>query len=211
VRKIAFHFGAGGKELDMVLMISGITFVVSSCIVLGVWTLYMGESTQEIVRGRIEHLRATEIGAGITTDLKLVRDEMFSTIPLLHRFLEQIPWVRRAQAYMAQAGMKTKPAKILLICIVIAIAAYVIVGIFVPYYVAFPAAILVSLIPMAVVAFKRRSRLDMFEERFPDALDMLSRAVRAGNAFPSAMQVVAQECPEPVAGEFSIAFEEQNY
>ncbi len=209
--KIAFPFGAGGKELDMVWMISGLTFIVSSVIVLSLWVLYTGESAQEIVRGRIEHLRAAEGLGGITTDLKLVRDEMFSTIPLLHRFLEQIPGVRGAQTYLSQAGMKTKPAKILLICIVIAIATYVIAGMFVPFFVAIPAAILVCLIPVGVVAYKRRTRLLMFEERFPDALDMLSRAVRAGNAFPSAMQVVAQECPEPVAGEFSIAFEEQNY
>ncbi len=40
---------------------------------------------------------------------------------------------------------------------------------------------------------------------------MLGRAVRAGHAFTSAMQLVAQESPEPVAGEFSISFEEQNY
>ena len=45
--------------------------------------------------------------------------------------------------------MKTKPAKILLICIVIAIATYVIAGMFVPFFVAIPAAILVCLIPVA--------------------------------------------------------------
>jgi tight adherence protein B len=211
VRKSAFPFRAGGKDFDMVWMISGITFIVSAGIVLCIWVLSAGESAQEIVRGRIERLRVAEGLGGITTDLRLVRDEMFSTIPLLHRVLEQLPLVRRSAKYMSQAGMKTKPAKIILTCNVIAAATYIIAGIFVPYFVAFPAAILLSLIPVAVVAFKRRSRLLLFEERFPDALDMLSRAVRAGNAFPSAMQMVAQECPEPVAGEFSIAFEEQNY
>ena len=40
---------------------------------------------------------------------------------------------------------------------------------------------------------------------------MLGRAVRAGHAFTSAMELIAQESPEPVAGEFAITFEEQNY
>jgi tight adherence protein B len=66
-------------------------------------------------------------------------------------------------------------------------------------------------IPLAIVAFARRKRLNLFEERFPDALDMMSRAVRAGHAFTSALELIAQESPEPIAGEFAITFEEQNY
>ena len=42
-------------------------------------------------------------------------------------------------------------------------------------------------------------------------LDMLGRAVRAGHAFTSALELIAQESPEPIAGEFAITFEEQNY
>jgi len=195
----------------MIWMVSGITFAVSTAVVLTVWYLYLGESTQEVVRGRIEHLRAAENWAGIAADLKLVRDEMFSTIPVLHRLLSHAPGMVWAQKYIAQAGMKTKPAKIFLMCVLIAVAMYVIVGHFLPFYLAVGAGIVASTIPMAVVAWKRRTRMNLFEERFPDALDMLGRAVRAGHAFPSAMQMVVQESPEPLAGEFSIAFEEQNY
>jgi len=195
----------------MIWMVSGITFGASAAIVLGIWYLYMGESTQEVVRGRIEHLRAAQDWTGIAADLKLVRDEMFSTIPVLHRFLAQAPGADWGQNYLAQSGMKTKPAKVLLLCVVIAALTYTIVGHYLPYYLAFVAGIAASSIPLAVVAYKRRSRLRLFEERFPDALDMVARAVRAGHAFSSAMQLVAQESPEPVAGEFSIAFEEQNY
>jgi tight adherence protein B len=192
-------------------MITIITFTVSAAIILGVWFLYVGESSQQIVRGRIEHLRAAQNWTGIAADLKLVRDEMVSTIPALHRLLAQAPGTTLLQKYLAQAGMKTKPAKIVLLCVLSAVATYVIVGHYLPFFLAAVAGIVAGAIPVGFVAWKRQARLDLFEERFPDALDMLGRAVRAGHAFTSAMQMVAQESLEPVGGEFTITYEEQNY
>jgi len=195
----------------MIWMVTLITFIVSTGIVLAVWVASMGDTTQEVVRGRIERLRAAEGLSGIATDLKLVRDEMISTIPALHRLLSQAPGMSWAQKYMAQAGMKTKPAKIYLASIVIAVATYFVAGYIAPLYVVVPLATAMFFIPFAVISYKRRTRLNVFEERFPDALDMMSRAVRAGHAFTSAMELVVQECGEPISGEFAITFEEQNY
>ena len=50
-----------------------------------------------------------------------------------------------------------------------------------------------------------------FEEQFPEALDLLSRAIRAGHAFQTAMGMVADELPSPVGVEFKKAFEQQNF
>lgn len=195
----------------MVWMVTGVTFVVSCIIVLSIWVASQGPSTQEVVRGRIGKLQATKKWAGIASDLKLVRDEMFSSIPVLHRLLSRSPGTTWAQKFLSQAGMKTKPAKLFLISCLIGVSTYVIVGRFLPIYLALPAGALTFFIPLGVVAIKRQQRLSQFEERFPDALDMMGRAVRAGHAFTSAMELVVEDCAEPVAGEFSIAFEEQNY
>jgi tight adherence protein B len=195
----------------MIWIVLGLTFLISTTVVLCICFLIFGESAQDVIRGRIEKLRMTEKWTGIATDLNLIRDEMFSTIPLLHTLLSQAPGSAWAQKYLAQGGVKTKPAKLLLLSIVIAMVVYAIVSHYLPYYLALVASIMTFFIPVAVVAWKRQNRLDLFEERFPDALDMLSRAVRAGHAFTSAMELVVQESPEPVAGEFSIAYEEQNY
>ena len=98
----------------MIWMVSGITFGVTAAIILGIWILYTGETTQEVVRGRIEQLRAAQNWTGIAADLKLVRDEMFSTIPVLHRFLADAPGAAWARSFISQSGMKTKPAKVFL-------------------------------------------------------------------------------------------------
>jgi tight adherence protein B len=49
------------------------------------------------------------------------------------------------------------------------------------------------------------------DQQLPDALDMMSRALRAGHAFPSALKMVGDEMPDPIAAEFRIAFDEINF
>jgi tight adherence protein B len=63
----------------------------------------------------------------------------------------------------------------------------------------------------SLLRYKRTGRLYKFEEHFPEALDLLSRAVRAGHAFSAGMKMVADELDEPVGPEFRKAFDEQNY
>jgi len=74
------------------------------------------------------------------------------------------------------------------------------------------AAALVGLaLPIIWLKIKRRKRMRKFEEQFPEGLDLLSRAIRAGHAFQSAMGMVADELPEPVGIEFKKSFEQQNF
>jgi tight adherence protein B len=62
-----------------------------------------------------------------------------------------------------------------------------------------------------VLHLKRRSRLKRFEENFPEALDLMARAVRAGHAFSTGIKMVAEELPDPVGPEFKKTFDEQNF
>ena len=50
-----------------------------------------------------------------------------------------------------------------------------------------------------------------FEEQFPEALDLLARALRAGHAFTTGIAMVADEMPEPVGPEFRILYDHQNF
>ncbi len=65
------------------------------------------------------------------------------------------------------------------------------------------------LAPFVFVNYKRSVRRRQFAEEFPDALDLLVNALRAGISFSSALQIVADESPEPVRSEFAIVVEEQ--
>ena len=55
------------------------------------------------------------------------------------------------------------------------------------------------LAPYLFILRKRKRRLQQIEDQFPDALDSLSRALRAGRSFGAGMDLVAGECPDPLA------------
>jgi tight adherence protein B len=72
-------------------------------------------------------------------------------------------------------------------------------------------AIIAGLLPEMWLRMRRRSRLRKFEEQFPEAIDLLGRAIRAGHPLSAGIRMVADEAPEPIAGEFRQAFEEQRF
>jgi tight adherence protein B len=69
----------------------------------------------------------------------------------------------------------------------------------------------VSAAPVAWLRRQRSVRMTRFEEQFPEALDLLSRAIRAGHALQTAMSMAAEELPDPVGPEFKKTFEQQNF
>jgi tight adherence protein B len=67
------------------------------------------------------------------------------------------------------------------------------------------------LLPLLFLRVKRTRRLRAFEEAFPEALDLMSRALKAGHAFATGLKMVADEMSEPVGPEFRKTFDEQNF
>jgi tight adherence protein B len=196
----------------MAFLAAVLTFLIAIAGFLAVWFSIGGDSKQKIIRQRMEAVRRTEERGAVGEDLNLIRDEMYSSVPLLHRLMTRLSWANRLRDFIAQAGMSTKPGKILLWSGVLGLAAFVTVAQF------FHAALLeivaglaAAAIPAAAVALKRRSRLRQFEEMFPEALDLLGRAVRAGHAFTTGLELIAKESPELLAGEFRKTFEERKF
>jgi tight adherence protein B len=196
----------------MALLLSIMTFLIVVAIVALIWMFVGTDANQEVVRRRMESVRKAERRGDVSLNLKLVRDEMLSGVPAIHRLMAQWAWTSRLRDFTLQAGMKTKPGTLLLLSAGTALGAYLITGMFYP---GFPFALLAGLaaafVPFSVVAFKRRRRLHKFEEHFPEALDLLGRAVRAGHAFTTGLEMIGKETAEPVAGEFRTLFEEQNF
>jgi tight adherence protein B len=66
-------------------------------------------------------------------------------------------------------------------------------------------------IPYKILARRKKRRLKKFEKQLPDALDLLARGLRAGHAFPTGLQQVAKEMPDPLGTEFFETFREFNH
>jgi tight adherence protein B len=68
-----------------------------------------------------------------------------------------------------------------------------------------------AMLPWWRVSSRRNARVERIERQFPEALDLMSRSMRAGHAFPSAVKMVADEMPEPLGRDFRTLFDEMNY
>ena len=111
-----------------------------------------------------------------------------------------------------QADLKSRAGNVLLLCLLSGAG----VGLLFLLFSGFPQfawlGVLVGMIlPYSYASYKRTKRFQKFEELFPEAIDTLARAVRAGHAFTTALELIANEIAEPVASEFRKLFEEQKF
>jgi tight adherence protein B len=63
-------------------------------------------------------------------------------------------------------------------------------------------------LPIAYLMRRRQQRTRQFEVQFPEALDMIGRSIRAGNALSAAIRLVGEEMPDPIGDEFKQVSEE---
>lgn len=197
----------------MATLLAAVTFLfVVALASVATWALAGSGQEQQVVRRRLEAVRKAELRGSVSLGLKLVRDELLSDVPLLHRVLMQWSWSRHLRGFIGQAGMKIKPGQLLVGSLVAAFAAGVVsYGHYQSPLLTAAAAVLAGAIPFLFVSIKRRKRIRAFEKHFPEALDLLARAVRAGHAFTNGLEMIGKELAEPVAGEFRTAFDEQNF
>jgi len=145
-------------------------------------------------------------------EMAVVRDEQLSDIPALDALLRRSARVSAIQKTLTQAGLTTRAGNFLGLCalagIVVAVLAYVVSK---RVEVAWVALLVGFLVPYSYASIKRGKRFNKFEELFPEAIDTLARAVRAGHAFTTALEMITNEVAEPVAGEFRQLYEEQKF
>ena len=195
----------------MALVLSIVTFLIVSCVFLAIWLVMEGAGKQDIVAQRLEAVRQTERRGDVSVEVQLLRDEMLSTVPALNKVLLKWTWASSLKRFMSQAGLNIKPARIILLMGVLGFSGYLIVGyVYRQPIVSTVVGVMAAALPISVVAYLRSKRLARFEEHLPEGLDLLGRAVRAGHSFSTGLELIAQECTEPIAGEFRTTFEEQN-
>jgi len=145
-------------------------------------------------------------------ELALLRDEQLSRIPALDTLLRRSERVSNIQKMLAQAGMDVRAGNFLGLCALVGIGGSI-AGYFASkrIEVAWIALLIGFVLPYSVVSYKRNKRFEKFEELFPEAIDTLARAVRAGHAFTTALEMITDEVSEPVSGEFRQLYEEQKF
>ena len=142
---------------------------------------------------------------------EVLRKELLSDMPFLHNLLTTAPGIRHLKLFLDQAAIQMQVGKFVLIAVGLAFVGLLItLAIGLPIYLAVFGMALGGAIPFIVASIMRQQRFDKFEEQFPEAMDLLGRAVRAGHAFTTGFELIGKELPDPVGHEFRIAFQQQS-
>jgi tight adherence protein B len=145
-------------------------------------------------------------------ELALMRDEQLSQIPALDNLLRRSARVSDIQKMLVQGGLTMRAGNFLGLCIASGIAATIIAYVLSRRVdVAWIALLVGFVLPYSYASYMRQKRFNKFDELFPEAIDTLARAVRAGHAFTTALEMITNEISEPIAGEFRQLYEEQKF
>jgi tight adherence protein B len=171
------------------------TFLAASLAVLVGWFAIERMGAQALAEDLSEHL--FEDGP------RLLKDESLSSISPWARLLEKSDFIRIMHRHLLQAGLTWTVGRVTLLML---LASSVALGFamqfeWLPGWADLLIALAVGGLPYMYILRCRARRFRHFEENFPDALDSLARSLRAGHPFPAAMEILAEECEQPVAAE----------
>lgn len=113
---------------------------------------------------------------------------------------------------IVQSGMTITVGTLVLTSVLLGCVGYLFVKVLTHFtFLALGAAALCATIPVMFVRWKRTRRFRAFEEQFPEAIELMARALRAGHTFPTGILMVAEEMPNPMAAEFKLLYDRQNF
>jgi tight adherence protein B len=142
----------------------------------------------------------------------LVKVRHEGPLPALDRMIAGSARGSALGAWIEQSGTRASISGVFLIAVAIAVLMAIVAGLAVRAPLAMALGGVVGFaLPFLFLKVKRSRRLHAFEEQFPEALDMIARALKAGHAFATGLKMAADELPEPVGPEFRKTFDEQNF
>jgi tight adherence protein B len=194
----------------MVLAVGVIFVLVSSVILGGYWLFIAGpeEREERALRRRLKTERSSALATAVTKDR-----ERLSAVALLDRTLARSQSVvEPIRDLIVRSGVPVTTGTVLLSCVFLGLLTSVVIFHFsTSLLLALAVAALVASLPMLFLRYKADKRFVVYEEQFPEAIDLMARALRAGHALTTTLQMVGEEVPEPVGAEFRQMFEQQNY
>ncbi len=188
-------------------------FLLAVGLVVG---LYVGASRlpETLLRQRLQR-RIDQVGATAHEPDEaspLVKGRIEGPLPAVDRLLGATERGFALGRWIEQSGAKVSLSSIALMAMTSAVGVGLVAGMAVRH----PMATLVgglagTSVPFLVLHVKRAKRFRRFEEQFPEALDLIARALKAGHAFATGLKMVADELDDPVGPEFRKTFDEQNF
>lgn len=189
-----------------------IVFLAFVGIVLGCYWLFILQpehQTERAVRARLKDKRPRLVSMRGFMKAK----ERLSSITALNAVLgrrQQV--VAPLTRLIEQSGLRLTVGSVLLGSVLLSlIAILAVVQVSHQPLLALPLGVAIGAAPFLYIRMAAKKRMAAFEEQFPEAIDLIARALRAGHALPTALQMVAEEVAEPAGSEFRLLFDQQNF
>lgn len=142
----------------------------------------------------------------------LLKQRLLANSPDLERLLLRLPRISSFDRFIVQSGSDWTVASFLGLTAGLFVAGVLGGLVFrLPLGVCVIIGAILALIPLQYLIYLRHKRITRFDQQLPEALDLIGRALRAGHAFSSALQMAGNELPDPIGEEFSQTFDEINY
>jgi tight adherence protein B len=199
-------------DSNFFLILSVLVFVAVMLLLEGgylMWRAYKGPEAKQIEK----RLRALSAAHDNSAQAALLRQRMMSDLPLLQRLLYSLPRMHTLDRMLLQADVRWTVSRLLLTCAAVGTGTLLLLWMMFaqPLLFSLGIAAVCSLIPFLYVRHKRARRMAKIERQLPDALDLLCRALLAGHAFSSGLQMIGEEMHDPIASEFAAVADEVNY
>lgn len=194
--------------LPAILMFVAVGLAVLSLALF--WEWWSDRRQRREVTRRLEGMASG--GGGTDPFNELFRDTKLSEVTWMEPLMARLPHSRDLQHLLEQADVTWRVGTFFLLTVgaslAMGLSGFVVTRLLI---VGVGAAAFGATLPYIYVKRRKAKRLAAFEEHFPESIDLLGRAIRAGHAFSTGLQMVADESPEPLAGEFLRVFEEQKF
>lgn len=142
----------------------------------------------------------------------LIKQRLLSETPAVEKVLLGIPRIHTLDRLIEQSGSGMSVAQFLALTLLAGLTGLVLGYLLaLPWFISLLLGLATASIPYVLVLNKKIKRVGKIERQLPDALDLMSRALRAGHSFPSALDMVGKEGQQPIAQEFRVVSDEVNF
>ena len=197
--------------LDSPWLFLGLVFLAVFLLTQGMTVPVFGESsrTRKRLLARLSSVGTSSARADFDS---LLREKYLRKLSPLERGLEALPGMARLAKTLEQSGSDAPAYRIFLLSIVFAVLAGLLGWTIarLPLFTIGLGLVAFSL-PYLKIVRDRTRRLAKFEEQFPEALDVIKRALKAGHPFTQALKLVSEDMEDPIGHEFDLVFSEINY
>lgn len=196
----------GGNNFLILLVLVFVAILLAIEGLYLLWRSYRGPEASRL-KERVRALAAT------SDDTQLLRQRLMSDSPRVEQWLQRIPRLHHLDRLLVQSGTQWTASGLLAVSVVTFFAVAVVADqvLHQTLLLSLLAGLGAAALPWLWVRIQRDRRMAKIEKQLPDALDLITRALRAGHAFTASLKMAGEELQPPIAAELRTMHDEINF